>query len=228
MDPKPQIERLIMSDDDDIITKSDFAALISVHQSRVSQYIAEGKIFGNAIVGDGHRARIRVSVARDQLKQTLDIDQRSGANARAQLEGISTGDGASQTDPPQPTIDDRLKRERLEGLELANERMREERAHRAGLYIKADDARRGMGRVAADLMALFDSALPEFATAVAARSNMTSRDAAHVLRTTWHAIRERSSQREANSAASLPTFVAALAGDTPEGLATPNSEEAPS
>ncbi len=51
----------------EIVTKSEFAALLGVSAARVSQFISEKKISGAAIVGRGVRARIRVSVAREQL-----------------------------------------------------------------------------------------------------------------------------------------------------------------
>lgn len=194
---------------DIVLSKKDFAAQIGVDPSRVSQYLAEGKIFGDAIVGEGRHAQIREALAREQLRQTLDTDQRIGANARARLDDEPPQGPSS---PAQPSLDDKLKRERLEQLELANERAREERSARAGTYINAEDARREMGRVATELLTIFESALAEFATAIAAQSNLTSRDAIHVLRTAWRSIRESASDREAARAGSL----GALVRDAPE------------
>jgi hypothetical protein len=189
----------------DLVSKTAFAALLRVHASRVSQYISQSKIYGDAIVGVGRHARIRVSVATEQLKKSLDVDQRIGANGRARLDDLSPPPAIPEAAPP--TIEDKLKKERLEGLELANERAREERSARAGLYVKSDDVRREMGRVGSHLMSSFDSALTEFATAIAANTNMTTRDAGHLLRTTWRSIRERNSEHEAERAAALPPLV---------------------
>lgn len=36
-----------------VVTKAEFAKYIKVSRSRVSQYIAEGKIYGDALVGRG-------------------------------------------------------------------------------------------------------------------------------------------------------------------------------
>ena len=201
----------------DFVSKSEFAALIEVHPSRVSQYISEGKISGEAIEGKGRHARIRVEIAKEQLRQLLDIDQRIGANAKARLDDAAP---RGPLEPAPPTIDDKLKRERLEQLELANERAREDRAARAGVYVRADDARREMGRVASDLVTTFESALAEFATAVAAGSNLAHRDAVHLLRTAWRSIRERSADRESRAVAVL----AAVIADTNDEL----SDAAPS
>lgn len=196
--------------DDDIATKSEFAALTNVHPSRVSQWLSQGKIHGDAIVGEGRHARIRVALAKEQLRQTLNIDQRISANARAQLDSAAApGDAAvPPLSPAPPTIDEKLKRERLEQYELANERAREERSARAGVYTRTDDVRREMGRLAANLLAVFESALAEFATVLAAHSNLTSRDAVHLLRTTWRSIRARGSERESDSAAALSALTA--------------------
>ena len=57
---------------DQIVSKSAFADIVGVSRVRVSQYLAEGKIHGDALVGTGHKARIRVAVAMEQLKRNLD------------------------------------------------------------------------------------------------------------------------------------------------------------
>jgi hypothetical protein len=54
-----------MSEIPDIATKQEFAALVGVTPSCVSQWIARGKISGDALVGRrGCRSSIRVEVAR--------------------------------------------------------------------------------------------------------------------------------------------------------------------
>ncbi|MFZ3352256.1 MAG: hypothetical protein WA268_15460 [Xanthobacteraceae bacterium] len=163
-------------------------------------------------------------VALEQLKRNLDVNQRTGANAKATLD---FGGAAPKGEPAAPTIEDELKKERLEQIQLQNERAREERAARAGVYMLADDARRQMGRVASGLMTLFESSLPEFAAAIAASSNMTTRDALHLLRATWRAARERGSEREAGVSAALPAMIGD-AGDSAEdgGQAQPDGEDA--
>ncbi|MFC6490714.1 hypothetical protein ACFP9U_22395, partial [Nitratireductor sp. GCM10026969] len=62
------------------VGKGEFARLIGVSAGRVSQYIAEGKIFGAALVGEGRSAKIVPEVARVQLAKTLEPSQRLGAN----------------------------------------------------------------------------------------------------------------------------------------------------
>ena len=55
-----------------IVTQSAFASLCGVSNARVSQWLADGKLDGEAIIGHGHRARIRVvrrSVATEAASQ---------------------------------------------------------------------------------------------------------------------------------------------------------------
>jgi hypothetical protein len=61
-----------MAEAEDVVTKGRFAVLAGVSQPRVSQWLAEGKISGDAIVGSGPKARIRVAVAQKQLRRNLD------------------------------------------------------------------------------------------------------------------------------------------------------------
>jgi len=55
-----------------IVTKSEAAAILGVSRPCFSQYLAEGKVDGQAIVGSGHRARIDVDIAREQLRKRLE------------------------------------------------------------------------------------------------------------------------------------------------------------
>jgi hypothetical protein len=200
----------------DIVTKSEFAAMVGVTPGRVSQFLSEKKIYGDALIGEGRRARIRSSVAIEQLRRTVDLDRRLGANGRIRLD-VPASDQLPGVDSPSasagpaaaavPTLDDDIRRQRLQQLELANEKAREEKAARAGLYVKAADVRQELGRVTAHMISIFDGALGEFAAAIAAQSDISARDALHVLRTTFRAIRERQERSEAQSAAELPPLV---------------------
>jgi hypothetical protein len=193
----------------DVVTKGAFAAMVGVSAGRVSQFLSEKKIFGDAIVGEGRHARIRVSVALEQLKRSLDLSQRLGANGRARLDDpLSIGSRNAGVPAAVPdTVETNIKAQRLEQLELANERAREDRAARAGVYLKTDETRQEIGRIAARLMTMFDGALGEFSTAIAAQSNLSARDALHLLRTTFRAVRDRNSEIEIKAAAELPALI---------------------
>ena len=66
---------------DDVGTKTQFAALAGATPGRVSQWLADGKISPEALVGRGHRARIRVTVALGQLRRNSGRGARASANA---------------------------------------------------------------------------------------------------------------------------------------------------
>jgi hypothetical protein len=182
---------------DEIVTKSRFAAIAGVSRVRVSQYLAEGKIYGDAIVGSGHRARIRVAVALDQLGRNLDVVQHLGANGRAKTAGNGEDD----------TIEQAIKAERLRQLALSNAKAAAEEAARSGRYVLADDARQEMGRVASHLMASFEAALPELATAIMADKPTTHRDAPRTLRAAWTDIRRRQAKAKGAEASRVPSLV---------------------
>jgi hypothetical protein len=182
---------------EDIVTKGRFAVLAGVSQARVSQYLTDGQISGEAIVGSGHRARIRVAVAMEQLRRNLDVSQHLGANGRARV-GSGDDDG---------TVEDAIKRARLEQLELANQHARAVREAAAGRYVLADDTRQQMGAIAGRMLSAFDGSLGELAMAVAGKFNVPARDVLHVLRTTFRVIRERTAKTESGIAKALPATV---------------------
>jgi hypothetical protein len=138
----------------DIVSKSQFAALTNVTCARVSQWVTEGKISGAAPVGTGRGARIRVNGALDQLRRKIDVGQSLGNGISTRLEPprlervpperLATA--AIQTAPaelskPDPTVEDWIKRERLENFRHQNRKEREDAAARAGLYMLTEDAR---------------------------------------------------------------------------------------
>jgi hypothetical protein len=182
-----------------VVSKKEFAKLAGVSAPRVSQWLKEGKISGEAIVGHGHRARIHVPVALEQLKRNLDPVQHLGAAGRAQLDG----NGAAVP----PTVEDDIKQARLQQLALSNAKARAEAAAQSGRYLLAADARQEMGRVAARLMAAFESSFTEFANAILASPPATSRDALRTLRATWRSIREQRARAIGSEAAALPPLL---------------------
>jgi hypothetical protein len=189
----------------EIATKKRFAEIAGVSAARVSQWLASGQINGAALVGEGRHARIRTQVALAQLRLRLDADQRI-ANGTARLDPPK-GTVVPSAANAEPTLEERLKRQRLEQLELQNEKAREEASARAGTYARADDVRREMGRLVGKLITVFDGALVEFSAAVAARSDLSSRDALHLLRSAWRSIRERAAENEQALADALPGCV---------------------
>jgi DNA-binding transcriptional regulator YdaS (Cro superfamily) len=188
----------MVQNDIDVVTKTKFAELSGVTQARVSQWISRKQIHGEALVTVGRSTQIRVSVAQQQLKKNLDLSQRLGANGRVKFD-----DDPENVD----TLEDEIKRARLAQLELSNEHARALREVQAGRFVRSDDVSQEMGRIAGRMLGLFEGALGELATAVAAKSNLPARDALHILRTTFRTIRERVSNTEAGIAKALPPSV---------------------
>jgi len=159
---------------DNVVSKLEFSRIVGVSPARVSQYLAEGRISGAAVIGVGRHAKIDVALAQEQLRDCLDSDQRI-ANGRARL--------AVARSP----IEEDIKAERLRQLQHLNAKAAEEADARRGRYILAEDAKQELGRVAGRLVAAFEGALPELAAAIAASSAMSQRDALHALRRAWRA-----------------------------------------
>jgi hypothetical protein len=180
----------------DVLTKSAFASFVSVTRGRVSQWLTERKLSGDALVGSGHRARIRVDVALDQLTRYRSAAkrQRTGAAGRRRPPARIFGWAP-------PCL------ERLGQIALSNAKARQEQAARSGRYILAEDARQEMGRIAGRMATLFEASLSEFAHAVTATAPSTPRDALLVLRASWREIRARQAQTLAAEATDMPATI---------------------
>lgn len=208
---------------DQIVTKADFARIVNVDRSRVTRWIGEGKISGDALVGQGPNARVRVRAAKAQLRRHLDISQRfgNGINTRlnddgslspyvAQAPATSAAGAGSGTPihlPPVDTLEEQIKRERLATLQRQNRKLAEEEAARAGLFCLAEDARREMGRIAARLMTEFEAMIGDMATELAQATGLSSRDLIHRMRAASRRFRERAAEQMNSEAAALQDLI---------------------
>ena len=197
-----------------IVRKSEFAALRGVSAGRVSQWIAEGKISGPALVGEGRSAQINVAVATQQLRASLDISQRFGLNGVSTRLGEETPVAAPPTavlgEAPPPVVDSvetRIKAEKLRQTVLATRRLEEQDRASRGVYVKADEARAEIVRAVSEAMKASDGALADFASALAAKFHLPERDALHLLRAEFRRIRQRDTDRFAEQAAAESEFV---------------------
>ncbi len=190
-----------MAEAAEVLPKGRFAVLCGVTPGRVSQWISEGKIHGPALEGEGRSAKIVVAIAREQMRGALDVTQRLGLNGMGtRLDDPAPGpalpSGAptvpqslSGIQPKDPTVEDRIKDERLRQLQAQNRRLAEEERARAGLYMRTEDAKQDMARVAAQMMKVFEGGLADMAGAVAAKFGLTQRDVVHVLRSEFRGVR---------------------------------------
>ncbi len=102
------------------VRKSTFAKLRGVSPGRVSQWLANGLISGEAIVGAGRSARIIVEIANEQLRERLDQTRRI---AFAESDQSSPPKADALCDPEHQS-----KRAEREGLQAELLRMRLARA----------------------------------------------------------------------------------------------------
>ena len=72
-----------------LLSKSKYAALRNVSRARVTQWISEGKIEGDALVGEGSRAKIKVAVADMQLCRTLNLGSNDVIDRLRRAEGAN-------------------------------------------------------------------------------------------------------------------------------------------
>ncbi len=197
-----------MPEAEQIVRKGEFAALRNVSAGRVSQWIAEGKIGPEALIGDGRYARIRVAIANEHLRERLDPSQRFGLNGIATRldEPLAASVHAAPlpehlapqrsfqlppAPPPVDTVEARIKAEKLRQAELTTRRAEEQDRLSRGVYVNAKDARDEMTRIAARLLDAIDGAMPDFAAAFAAQFKIPARDSLHLLRKVERKFRER-------------------------------------
>lgn len=210
-----------------VVSKGDFARIAGVSAARVSQYISQGQIGPEAMVGEGRAARINVAVAMRQLRDRLNIDQRL-ANGLGTRIDVPAGQGelpvsAAPSAAPAPpvvlplrerTVEDQLKAEKLwRARSDRRKREREERAE-AGLYTRTEDASREMKRMAADILEAIEGGLDGMARAISARFEVPTRDVLHVMRGEFRVVRERIAHgRRAAAAAMVETIEDPVAED---------------
>lgn len=195
---------------------------VGVTPSCLSHWLEDGKLTGAALIGRGHRARVNVEVALEQLRRNLD---QTTLSAKARLDGADPKTGGSGGNGPRGPLCDNadeaapngageaddtqeaIRRARLRQLEMINAEAREEALARSGYYLRAEDARQQMGRVASKLMTLFEGSLGEMASAVAAAPPSTPREALRTLRDCWRDIRARNAEAIGAEGEAMPEFV---------------------
>lgn len=201
----------------DVMTKGDFAAAIKVSPGRISQYIAEGKIHGPALAGEGRAARIVAAVAMQQLQRTLEPSQRFGANGSAlksPTDLFAEAPFASETRPPgRPTPPPRdVPVDELAELRIRRERVNTERAEREeqfeiGRYMLTDDARRETAKATASAFNVMEQGIAEMASELSEQFGLPQRDLLYALTRAFRGVRERASVGYRSAAMLEPEFV---------------------
>lgn len=203
--------------DNDLFSKGEFARRRNVSPGRVSQWLSEGKISGEAIEGEGRNARIRESVALRQLKRALEPMQMTGNGLSTRLAAPiappadatpPAAPGAPQTTPATPdSVEEKIKFARLELLARQNREKAREEAVRSGSLTDIEIATKVAGREAARLISLFEGALSNFATAIAAEFKLPQRDVLHRLRGEFRNFRAGAAAGARAAATAMPATV---------------------
>ena len=208
------------------VSKGDFARICNVSPGRVTQWISEGKISGAALVGEGRSAKIVVAIAQKQIRARTDSGQAFGNGLKTKLEAPEArkpagptsalpprGDlgGDALTDPAASgldKLDTRIKQEKLEALERTNRKAAEDEAAAQGRYTGTAAARRQMTMMASQTMRIFEGALPEIASAVAATFHVQERDVLQILNEQFRKVREQATEAHKREAAAMPGLLA--------------------
>lgn len=204
-----------------IVTKGRFAEICNVSAGRVTQWIAERKISGDALVGEGRAAKIVVAIAQKQLRTRIDSGQAFGNGLGTKLRA---GAPKSPPEPKRPVpppqdeetdpddvsgdeLDAEIKREKLAQLQRINRKGAEDEAASQGRYVEAAAARRQMGIVAVQTMRVFEGAQPEMATAIASRFGVDQREVAQVLADLFRGIRAQAAEKARAAAEAIEPIV---------------------
>lgn len=127
--------------------------------------------------------------------------------------------------PRVDTIEDQIKRERLEGIQRQNRKLAEDEAARAGRLTDAGQAAVQMARIARDILSTFEAALPEFATAIATQYKLPQRDVLHALRAKFRDVRASAAAAFKRRSDDLPALVEIEIGEA-GALAAPETKAA--
>ena len=78
---------------------------------------------------------------------------------------------------------------------------------RAGVYVKAADARQQFGAVAARMLSTFEASFMPIANAIVASRAQTPRDVLRAIRSTWREVRAQAAKAQGEEALALPPLI---------------------
>lgn len=210
-----------------IVSKSEFARRRNVTPGRVTQWISQGKIKPDALVGEGRSAQIDEAIAIEQLRRNLDIDQRHSMNGldtnlvldlppAASRAGVEQEAGPAIAPAPLPSsgsVENKIALARLEGLERSNRRAQIEEAEQLGRLVDADQARAAAAREIRQVIARFEGSLSDLANSMAAEFKLEPRAVLHLLRGRFREIRRSGAIEARERAAPMVDQVGYELGD---------------
>jgi len=175
----------------EVVRKSAFAVLCGVSAGRVSQWISEKKITGDALVGEGRSATIRVEIARAQLRATLDFSQRFGRNGLLTKLGHENVPIHTSSAAPVDSVETQFKAEKLRQARILTSRIVEEDRRQRGVYMLASDVPVEIATVVDEALNIFEGALVEFAAAASAKYSLPECDVLQTLRAEFDPVRAK-------------------------------------
>ncbi|MDY0882294.1 hypothetical protein ACFPL7_22155 [Dongia soli] len=198
-----------------LVTKGKLAEIVGVTPGRISQYLREGKIYGDAIVGEGRNASIDVDLACSQLGVTLDAAQLA-AQGRPVPTGYRSPGSGEGSDTPIPLNDaqHRYQQARADQAEIALRRAKREEEEERGVYIRTEDAKREWTRTLTEILVSLEETMPKMADALAAALHIDPKAATVILRGELRAWRESVASNARAAAANQPEV---LEEDDPAG-----------
>jgi len=188
------------------MSKGEFASHIGRSAACVSQYIRDGVIGADALVGEGRYARILVDVAKRQIATRRDVGQSLG-------NGLLTRVSGGADTPPtvglrgEPDTAEKIQLERLEWERRKNRQAQIEEARSAGLLVPVEDMRRALVGGLQTVVDVFTGMAPDLANEIAAVSNMPQRDVVHLVNKVITARRAIAAKAIREATAQLPETV---------------------
>ncbi len=184
----------------DVVSKARFAELAGVGKSAVSNWIADGKLSGDALVGAGRGAMINVTVARQQLGRTLDPSQRLAQATVAGRRGTEAAQAAEDESA-------RYQRARADLAEVEARRALQREQAEAGMYLLTADAKASWSRELAGLLQAIELWLPRVAEQLAGETGADHRRLTVGLRRAWRSFRAERSEIATSAMAASPEIV---------------------
>lgn len=195
---------------DEVVPKNEFAKRCNVSAGRVSQWIAEGKIGPDEMVGEGRNAQIRVAAASEKLKIRLDAGQRNGHGLKTTLPDAPAPTASGET-PKEPSEADKLdlalKREKLTQQLAQNRKAAEEERARQGIYVRAADVASETAKMIGRVLQTTEAGLVDMADEISRSFTVPKRDVLHLLRRIFREQRAKLSKQLAIEAAEAPATV---------------------
>jgi len=206
-------------------TQADFARHMGVSRAAVSQWKSRDILRDDAFTQPGKKGKVVVSVAVEQVRRNRDIGQAlgNGIETRTSTDAAPAAEpsaempaeevqpalpvddaapvqveptAAAPVKPKVDTVEDQLKRAKLEQQLRTNRIQASEEALRQGMLVAADDAREQMTRVASMMLQIFEGSLPDLGAAISAQFDIPQRDVLHLLRSEFKKVRATAAMKE--------------------------------